>query len=325
MINILILSAGTRNKVVRYFKKTLAGQGKVVATDCQNIAPAIYDADKCYIVPRITSPDYIDIIAEICQKEHINGILSLIDPELELLAENREKFEKIGVTCVVSPLEAVKMAFDKMKMFRFCENNGIDSVKSYDDIDLFKADLAKGKITFPVFVKPICGSCSINIQRVEDMAMLEELWRRYDNLMIQEFMTGQEIGADVYIDPLSGEVIEIFTKKKLLMRAGETDKSVSFKDAKLFEFIENFVTKAGYKWNIDIDIFEKDGKYFVSEVNPRFGGGYPHAYECGCDFMQLIKNNLEGKENKPNIGGYDDDVYMMKYLDVMIKREGEMK
>ena len=325
MINILILSAGTRNKVVRYFKKTLAGQGKVVATDCQNIAPAIYDADKCYIVPRITSPDYIDIIAEICQKEHINGILSLIDPELELLAENREKFEKIGVTCIVSPLEAVKMAFDKMKMFRFCESNGIDSVKSYDDIDRFKADLAKGKIAFPVFVKPICGSCSINIQRVEDMAMLEELWRRYDNLMIQEFMTGQEIGADVYIDPLSGEVIEIFTKKKLLMRAGETDKSVSFKDAKLFEFIENFVTKAGYKWNIDIDIFEKDGKYFVSEVNPRFGGGYPHAYECGCDFMQLIKNNLEGKKNKPNIGDYDDDVYMMKYLDVMIKRGEELR
>ena len=325
MINILILSAGTRNKVVRYFKKTLAGQGKVVATDCQNIAPAIYDADKCYIVPRITSPDYIDIIAEICQKEHINGILSLIDPELELLAENREKFEKIGVTCVVSPLEAVKMAFDKMKMFRFCESNGIDSVKSYDDIDRFKADLAKGKIAFPVFVKPICGSCSINIQRVEDMAMLEELWRRYDNLMIQEFMTGQEIGADVYIDPLSGEVIEIFTKKKLLMRAGETDKSVSFKDAKLFDFIKNFVTKAGYKWNIDIDIFEKDDKYFVSEVNPRFGGGYPHAYECGCDFMQLIKNNLEGKKNKPNIGDYDDDVYMMKYLDVMIKRGEELR
>lgn len=325
MINILILSAGTRNKVVRYFKKTLAGQGKVVATDCQNIAPAIYDADKCYIVPRITSPDYIDIIAGICQKEHINGILSLIDPELELLAENREKFEKIGVTCIVSPLEAVKMAFDKMKMFRFCESNGIDSVKSYDDIDRFKADLAKGKIAFPVFVKPICGSCSINIQRVEDMAMLEELWRRYDNLMIQEFMTGQEIGADVYIDPLSGEVIEIFTKKKLLMRAGETDKSVSFKDAKLFDFIKNFVTKAGYKWNIDIDIFEKDDKYFVSEVNPRFGGGYPHAYECGCDFMQLIKNNLEGKKNKPNIGDYDDDVYMMKYLDVMIKRGEELR
>ena len=324
-MNILILSAGTRNKVVRYFKKTLAGQGKVIATDCQNIAPAIYDADECYIVPRITAPDYIDAILEICRKEQIDGVLSLIDPELELLATNKDKFERIGATCIVSPLEAVKMAFDKMKMFRFCEKNGIGSVKSYDDIVKFKADFARGEISFPVFVKPICGSCSINIQRVEDTAMLEELWRRYDNLMIQEFMTGQEIGADVYIDSISGRVVEIFTKKKLLMRAGETDKSVSFKDAKLFDFIENFVTKAGYRWNIDIDIFEKDGKYFVSEVNPRFGGGYPHAYECGCDFMTLIKNNLEGGVNKPNVGNYKENVYMMKYLEVMIMNGEELE
>lgn len=324
-MNILILSAGTRDKVVRYFKRALGGNGKVIATDCWELAPAIYEADKHYIVPRITAPDYLDTILGICKKEKIDGVLSLIDPELELLAANKDKFERIGVTCIVSPLGAVQMAFDKMKMFRFCEKNGIDSVKSYDDIAKFKADLARGGIAFPVFVKPICGSCSINIQRVEDTAMLEELLRRYDNLMIQEFMTGQEIGADVYIDSISGRVVEIFTKKKLLMRAGETDKSVSFKDAKLFDFIENFVTKAGYRWNIDIDIFEKDGKYFVSEVNPRFGGGYPHAYECGCDFMSLILKNLSGKTNTPDIGNYEEDVFMMKYLDVMIKKGEELR
>ena len=35
-MNILILSAGTRNKIVEYFVKTLAGNGKVVATDMRN-------------------------------------------------------------------------------------------------------------------------------------------------------------------------------------------------------------------------------------------------------------------------------------------------
>ena len=122
-MNILILSAGTRNKVVRYFKKTLAGQGKVIATDCQNIAPAIYDADKCYIVPRITEPDYIYAILEICRKEQIDGVLSLIDPELELLAANKAKFERIGVPCIVSPIGEVKLAVDKMMMFRVCDTN----------------------------------------------------------------------------------------------------------------------------------------------------------------------------------------------------------
>lgn len=31
--------------------------------------------------------------------------------------------------------------------------------------------------------------------------------------MIQEYLDGQEIGADVYIDMISGEVVSIFTKK----------------------------------------------------------------------------------------------------------------
>ena len=40
------------------------------------------------------------------------------------------------------------------------------------------------------------------------------------------------------------------------MRAGETDKAVSFKDPALFEYIEMFVKEAGYRGQIDIDIFE---------------------------------------------------------------------
>ena len=318
-MNILILSAGTRNKVVQYFKETFKGVGKVVATDCWELAPAIYEADRHYIVPRITEPNYIDVLLDICKKEQISGVLSLIDPELSLIAENREKFAKIGVQCIVSPKEAVDMAFDKIKMYDFCVKNNIDTVKSYASLDKFFDDQKQGKINYPVFVKPICGSCSINIQKVNDKETLIDLFRRYDNLMIQEFMTGQEIGADVYIDPISKKVVSIFTKKKILMRAGETDKSVSFKDENLFDFIDNFVTKAGYLWNIDIDIFEQNGNYYISEVNPRFGGGYPHAYECGCNFMKLIQNNLAGNSNNKNIGEYKENVYMMKYLELMIK------
>ena len=138
--------------------------------------------------------------------------------------------------------------------------------------------------------------------------------------MIQEFLDGQEIGADVYIDMLSNEVVSIFTKKKILMRAGETDKAVSFKDSKLFSLIERFANEAGFNGQIDIDIFDIDGAYYISEVNPRFGGGYPHAYECGCDHMTLIKNNLLGIENSKIIGQYEDGVYMMKYNEVMARK-----
>ena len=150
---------------------------------------------------------------------------------------------------------------------------------------------------------------------------LEVIWEQADNLMIQEFMNGQEYGADVYIDMISNEPVAIFTKKKIKMRAGETDKSVSVKDEKLFDLIKKFVKKAGFKGIIDIDIFEINGEYYISEVNPRFGGGYPHAYECGINVPKMINNNLNGKINEEQIGNYEENVYMMKYNEIKIMKE----
>ena len=320
-MNILLLSVGTRNKVVQYFKRAIGESGKVVTTDMTSLAPAIYESDAHYKVPRMTEEGYIDIIFDICKKEKIEAVLTLIDPELSLLAQHTEAFKALGVTVVGSSYELCEMALDKMQMYRWLKDHGYNCAKSYDDKNEFYADLESGKASFPVFVKPIRGSASIAISKVEDRDTLELLWSQTEGLMVQEFLKGQEIGADCYIDMISGELVSVFTKKKLLMRAGETDKAVSFKDEKLFELIKSFVSECGWNGQIDIDIFDVDGEYYISEVNPRFGGGYPHAYECGCDHMTLIKNNIEGRANKANIGSYDDGVYMMKYNEIMIKKD----
>lgn len=323
-MNILILSAGTRNKIVQYFKKTLQGNGNVIATDMSPIAPAIYDADKYYIVPRMTASGYIEIILDICKRENIGGVLSLIDPELSLLAKNQDRFEAIGTKVIGSEYDVCEMSLDKIKMYNFCRNNGFNAARSWNDLEDFKKSYSAHEVSFPVFVKPQCGSASIAISKVNNMQTVELLFansKEDEHLMIQEFLNGQEIGADVYIDMISGEIVSIFTKKKIVMRAGETDKSVSFKDEKLMELIKQFVSEAGYRGQIDIDIFDVNGEYYISEVNPRFGGGYPHAYESGADHMKLIVNNLKGNANNCVVGeNYKIGTYMMKYNEIMIKQ-----
>lgn len=319
-MNILILSAGTRNKIVQYFVRTLNGTGKVIATDMSKLAPAIYEADKYYIVPKMTALEYLDVVLDICKKEEITGVLSLIDPELSLLSENKDRFEALGTTVIGSSYELCEMSLDKFRMYNWLASHGYRCAKSYIDMNDFFADVDAGRITYPVFVKPARGSASISISKVYDRETVELLFAHEDGLMIQEFLDGQEIGADVYIDTVSHQVVSIFTKKKLKMRAGETDKAVSFKDEKLFLLIERFVGEAGYNGQIDIDIFDINGEYYISEVNPRFGGGYPHAFESGADHMKLILNNLEGKANNCVIGQYEDGTYMMKYNEVTVKR-----
>lgn len=319
-MNILILSSGTRNKIVQYFKAALAGSGNVICTDMSSIAPSIYEADKYYTVPRMTAPGYIGVILDICKKERIDGVLSLIDPELSLLAENAERFAALGTKVIGSDYSLCEMSLDKFQMYQWLAAHGYRCAKSYMDKEMFYADVEAGKAQYPVFVKPARGSASIAISKVYDKETLELLFDHSDGLMIQEFLDGQEIGADVYIDMLSHEVVSIFTKKKLLMRAGETDKAVSFRDEALFDLIRRFVGEAGFVGQIDIDIFQVNGAYYISEVNPRFGGGYPHAYECGCNHMELILKNLRGEVNEPRIGNYEEGIYMMKYVEVLTRK-----
>lgn len=318
-MNLLILSAGTRNKVVQYFKKECSEGDRIIATDCSNLAPAVYEADQFYLVPRINHPDYMNIILDICKKEKITGVLSLIDPELSLIAKHKEEFAAVGTTVIVPEYDLVETCFNKYAMYELLCDMNIPTGKCYMDKEKFYEEKKEGKISYPVFVKPVTGSASMHINKVSTDEELEVLFSLYDDLMIQEFMDGQEYGADVYIDMITGKVSTIFVKKKIKMRAGETDKSVSVKNEQLFELIKNFAEQCGFKGIIDIDIFEIDSKFYISEVNPRFGGGYPHAYESGVNVPKLIFSNLKGEATTPAIGDYKEGICMMKYNEIMIK------
>jgi carbamoyl-phosphate synthase large subunit len=333
--NILVLSAGTRDKVVEFFKKEIGEDGKIIATDCSNIAPAIYEADKAYIVPPINQDGYIDKIVDICRKENVTGCFSLIDPELSLIAKEKDRLQAAGCTPIVSSYDLCELSLDKYRMYELLGSdnntwkNGTDeklfkAAHCYLSVDEFQKARAKGEVDYPVFVKPQNGSASININKISSDEELNTLFDIYDGLMIQEFMKGQEYGADVYIDMISGRCTAIFLKKKIKMRAGETDKSVSVKDGALFEKIAKFVENCGFRGMIDIDLFKDGEDWYLSEVNPRFGGGYPHAYMCGVNMPRYVINNLNGIENPVNIGDYEEGIYMMKYNEIKILKEDEL-
>jgi len=315
-MNILILSCGIRNKIIQYFKKEIGCNGKVIATDCSELAPALYEADKHYIVPRIDEEGYLDEILSICIDNNINGVLSLIDPELSLLASHRQDFLDIGTVPVISEYKSVELSFNKYNMYNFLKKNGFKTAKSYVNKVNFYRDVKKGLINYPVFVKPIKGSASINTNKAISEVDVELLFNRFDNLIIQEFLDGIEYDTDVYIDMISGKPTAIFAKKKIKRIAGETVKSVSIKDEKLFDLVKAFTRKLEYRGIIDIDFFKIGGEYYISEVNPRIGGTYPHAYECGVNLPRMIVNNLSGKANCNTIGEYEEDVYALIFNDI---------
>lgn len=317
-INILILSCGSRNKIIQYFKKELTDKGQVIAADCSHLAPALYEADNYFIVPRIDDENYLDTILDICKQQNIKGVLSLLDPELLFLSKNKDAFLEIGTIPIVSDYDIIELCFNKYEFSNYLNENNFKSKHTYIDKDLFYKDVEAGLIAYPVFVKPITGSASININKATSEDQVEYLFKKTNNLMIQENMDGIEYGIDAYIDLISAKPVAIFAKEKIKMRAGETDKSVSVKDEKIFNLVKQISEQTNFKGMIDIDLFKIEDEYYILEVNPRFGGGFPHAYECGVNVPAMIIKNLTGEENESVIGQYEEDVYMMKFNAIKI-------
>ena len=319
-MNILFFSAGRRAELLKDFRKSLSFGSKIITTDMSNLAPAIYFADKNYIVPSINDEKYIDSIIQICKDERIDAITTLIDPEIEILSNNRDAFEKIGVTVLAPYTNTAAICFDKYALFQHLKSNGIPTADTYDSFYEALKAIECGKLNFPVFVKPRTGSGSVGARKIETIDALENACETDTSLIIQEFMDCIDIDADVYIDTISHSPVSIFTKRKLETKIGGASKTVSFKDDRAVNFICNALKNLQFNGPIDMDLFYKNGQYYLSEINPRFGGAYLHAYGAGVDFVKLIENNINGIANTPCFYNYEEGVVMMMYDSVVIEK-----
>jgi len=307
------------------FRESMQGCGKIVAADLSPVAPALFFADKMHTVPEITAPDYFERIKTICRQDDVKAITTLIDPEIALLASHRDELQEMGILPLCPADWTARLCFDKYEMFMHLRQKGVRTVLTYNTLASFQEGLRAGEIAFPVFMKPITGSGSVGVARCDTMQEVEKKW--YDGkftYIIQELMTGGDCDADVYVDCISHKPVAIFSKKKIESRIGGASKTISYKDPKLFSFVEEVCSVLELNGPCDMDFFMKDGEYYLSEINPRFGGAYLHAYAAGVDFIKMILRNMDGMENDSVIGQYDEDIIMMMYDDVVIRRKSEL-
>lgn len=310
-MNIIFTCAGRRTYLLKYFKEQLGDNGLVIATDMQLTAPALTAADIKEQVPAVYADDYIERTLDICRCHYVKALICLNDLELPILASNRGRFDEIGVKVVVSAPEVIDICFDKYRTAKYVQSLGLGTPATFISLDEAKAALREGTLSFPLVLKPRWGSGSIGIEFVNSLEELEEVYSMLlkkvkktilataskgdEYILIQQKIDGQEYGMDVMND-LEGNHRAVSVKKKLAMRAGETDKAQTVDNAEIRAIGHVLGKNLHHIGNLDVDIFEKDGKYYVLELNPRFGGGFPFSYEAGVNFPGAIIKWLNGEE-----------------------------
>lgn len=313
-INILFSSAGRRVELINSFrdaKEKLSINGTLIGVDIDELAPALNFVDKSYVVPRLNDEKFIPKIIEICKNENISLIIPTIDTELELYAKNKDLIEsKTGTKIMVSNIEVISIVRDKIKTCKFLEKNGIEVPKLISN-----EDIKNENVKFPVFIKPVDGSSSINNFKANNMKELLFFKNYIEKPMIQEFADGVEYCVDVFCD-FNSKIISAVPKLRLSHRSGEITKAKIVKDREIIEIAKKIVKVLKPIGEINFDCIKTNNGIKIIEINGRFAGGAPISFKSGADSPSKLYQLLQGK-NLNYSEEYTENMIAMRFDDAV--------
>jgi carbamoyl-phosphate synthase large subunit len=278
--------------LVQFFKEALAGRGSVFAADMSPMAPALTIADGAFELPPVDHDDYIADLVELCRRIDVRLLVPLNDLELPVLARNADSLRAADVIPVVSLPDVVDICRDKLRSEAFLDRHGLCRPASFTTVEAALDAVAARRVSFPLVVKPQLGSASVGFALANDDAELRATHTRAliaanGKAVIQERLRGVECGLDV-VNDLQGRYVATLARRKVAMRAGETDQAVTVHDARL-ERVGRLIGEAlGHVGCLDCDVFVDGDRVTVLDMNPRFGGGYPFSHAAGADLPAAL-------------------------------------
>jgi carbamoyl-phosphate synthase large subunit len=310
MKNVLVLSVGRRVELAQIFLEEVKKRdpkARVFAVDLDpDHSAACQIVDRAYAAPRVTEFHYLEFVLELCIENDIGLVVPTIDTELLVLAEHREKFDAIGVSLVISRLDFVRSCRDKRLTIDLFNQLELDSPLLYE----------RDKLSFPCFVKPYDGSCSVGARKLESVDELTAQLLSDKKMIFMELIGSDysEYTVDAYFD--RQETLRcLVPRKRIEVRAGEVSKGVTRKNYVYKYLLPRLQKVKGASGCITFQVFVRDEpeRILGLEINPRFGGGFPLTYSAGANFVGwLLDEYLLGKE-VPFYDQWEENLLMLRY------------
>jgi len=283
MKNILFLSAGRRVELLRFARETLNKKdipAQIFACDMSPTAPALFFADKQFIVPPINDVSYVEEIIKISRENKVDVIIPTIDTELLPLAERYgEITERTGALVNLSSEWTVSICRDKVRTAKFLQENGFGCPLLYEPEE----------VVFPAFIKPKHGSSSISANKINTQREMDFYLSIIPEPIIQEYIQGEEYTVDTFSDYDSNPVT-IVPRKRLSVRSGEIMKGYIAKDREIIKQCKRLIKVLKLCGHNTVQCIKANNKICFIEINARFGGGAPMSLRAGADsIMNLVK------------------------------------
>ena len=258
-------------------------------------------------MPRIADLEYVPTLARLRAEHDVGLVVPLNDLDFPVLAREREQ---LAPALVLLPDAAASARMsDKLEAHRFFVANGIPSPRSWAPEEV--PDDAR----YPVLVKAREGFGSRNIFRASDREQLD-FFLAYTDVpsFVQEQCLGEEFSIDVFCD-MDARCLNAIPRTMLLSKGGESIKGASLQDRELIEHGARVAEVVGVKGPANVQCFrEPDGSLPITDVNTRFGGGFPVPLAAGGRYPELALALARGERLDPRLGEFTEGVVMTRYF-----------
>lgn len=268
------------------------GQGQTTIVGC-NIHPRDWVAaarlvDGFHQVPPARdAAAYTSRLMEICVSEGITHVIALTDPEVDVLSEQRDQFESLGVTLCLPDQSAVRLARDKLALHG--NFHGHPRVQPIPTLSL-QHPLAT-RFRFPLLAKPRYGRSSEGQHAVPDTDALRYWQSRLEaqDYIVQPFLNGEVFVTDLVMQPELGRSVAL-TRHELLRTANGAGMAVEVQPNHVCnELAREVAQHIGLRGCSNIEFLVVEGKPYLMDVNPRFSAGVIFSMLAGYD---MANNHL---------------------------------
>ena len=313
MTAVLFTCAGQRVDIVDAFGRAGA---TTVAADVNPLAPALYRADRWALVPRIDDEEYIPALRALVDEHDVRLIVPLTDLDQVTLAAARED---LGALVLLPAEETVERLADKYLAHLLFEERGIASPPTW---------LPNGvpdDASFPLLVKARNGFGSRHIYRAEDRVQLGFFlgYTPVDSI-VQACLGGEEFSIDVFCD-LDGRCLNAIPRTMIESKGGESIKGMTIRDERLIELARDVAERLQLVGPANIQCFrEQDGSHYITDINPRFGGGFPLPLAAGGRYPELALALARGERPEPRLGDFREGIVMTRFFsDLSLTQNGD--
>ncbi len=280
--------------------------GEIIGLHYDNLEPGIYMdgiKSRSYMIPYPSQgpESLLERLRYIHSKENIDVIIPTLDSELYNFIHISDELAVLGIKTFLPTTDNLEKR-SKDKLFEFCEENEIDSPKTFVINSLTQVNEILKEINYPIVVKGIFYEAYICYTFDEVSTNFYKIASKWGlPIIIQEYLVGDEVNVAAVGDGEGNTIGAVAMRKLFITDKGKGWAGVTIGDDKLIDLTHKVINALKWRSGLELEILKskKDGKYYLLEINSRLPAWVYLTQAAGQNLPYYILQLALGEKVEP--------------------------